>query len=70
MLAHKQAEHPSRSVPAGQRAAASGRAFRATNPDIVDACVAAGALCRRDLVISSDPDDLHAISRHLEIDHP
>jgi hypothetical protein len=37
MLAHKQAEHPSRSVPAGQRAAASGRAFRATNPDIVDA---------------------------------
>jgi len=49
-------------------------AARAGTTDIVDACVAEGALRRRDLVISSDPGDLHAIaaavSSHLEIDHP
>ena len=37
-------------------------------------CVVEGALRRRDLIISSDPGDLHAIaaasSSHLEIDHP
>ena len=42
--------------------------------DIVDACVVEGALRRRDLIISSDLGDLHAIaaaiSRRLEIDHP
>jgi hypothetical protein len=49
-------------------------AARAGTTDIVDACVAEGALRRRDLIISSDPGDLHAIaaavSSHLEIDHP
>jgi hypothetical protein len=42
--------------------------------DIVDATVVEGALRRHDIVISSDPDDLEAISgavhRQLEIDHP
>jgi hypothetical protein len=49
-------------------------AARAATTDIVDACVAEGALRRSDLVISSDPRDLHAIaaalSSHLEVDHP
>jgi hypothetical protein len=40
----------------------------------VDACVVEGALRRRDLIISSDPGDLHAIAsatiQLLEIDHP
>jgi predicted nucleic acid-binding protein len=49
-------------------------AARAAVTDIVDACVAEGALRRRDLVVSSDPGDLHAIAaainRRLEIDHP
>ncbi len=57
------------------RARATGTlAARAGTTDIVDACVAEGALRRRDLIISSDPGDLHAIaaavSSHLEIDHP
>jgi hypothetical protein len=49
-------------------------AARAATTDIVDACVVEGALCRRDLIISSDHGDLQAIaaaiSRRLEIDHP
>lgn len=59
----------------GIRAKATGRvAARAGTSDIVDATVVEGALRRRDLVISSDPDDLHAIAtalgRHIDIDHP
>jgi hypothetical protein len=54
--------------------AAGTLAARAGTADIIDACVAEGALRRRDLIISSDPGDLHAIaaaiSSHLEIDHP
>lgn len=49
-------------------------AARAGTADIVDACVVEGALRRRDLVVSSDEDDLQAIAsaadRRLEIDHP
>jgi hypothetical protein len=57
-----------------QARATGSLAARAATTDIVDACVVEGALRRGDLVISSDPGDLHAIaaaiSRHLEIDHP
>jgi hypothetical protein len=57
------------------RARAAGTlAARAGTSDIVDACVVEGALRRRDLIISSDAGDLHAIaaatSHHLEIDQP
>ena len=57
------------------RARATGAlAARSATTDIVNARVVEGALRRRDLIISSDPGDLHAIaaaiSRHLEIDHP
>lgn len=57
------------------RARAAGTlAAGAVTIDIVDACVVEGALRRRDLIISSDPGDLHAIaaatSHHLEIDRP
>jgi hypothetical protein len=49
-------------------------AAQAATTDIVDACVVEGALRRRDLVVSSDPDDLQAIAsatgHRLEIDHP
>lgn len=49
-------------------------AAKAGTADIVDAFVVEGALRRRDLVVSSDPDDLQAIAgaagRHLDIDHP
>ena len=49
-------------------------ADRAGTTDIVDACVVQGALRRHDLVISSDPGDLHAIAaaagHRLEVDHP
>ena len=49
-------------------------AARANTSDIVDACVVEGALRRRDLIISSDPDDLRAIAtalgHQLQIDHP
>jgi len=49
-------------------------AARAATTDIVDACVVEGALRRHDLVITSDPGDLHAIaaaiSEHLETDRP
>jgi hypothetical protein len=57
-----------------QARAVGSLAARATTTDIVDACVVEGALRRRDLVVSSDQDDLQAIaaavSRHLEIDRP
>jgi hypothetical protein len=49
-------------------------AARAATTDIVDACVVEGALRRRDLVVSSDYEDLQSIAaaaRHqLEVDHP
>jgi hypothetical protein len=52
----------------------SALAARAGTTDIVDACVVEGAVRRRDLVISSDPDDLQSIAsatgHRLEIDHP
>ena len=57
-----------------QARAVGSLAARAATTDIVDACVAEGAIRRRDLVVSSDPDDLQAIaaavSRRLEIDRP
>jgi predicted nucleic acid-binding protein len=58
-----------------QQARATGTlAARAATSDIVDACVAEGALRRHDLVITSDPGDLQAIaaavSQHLELDLP
>jgi hypothetical protein len=49
-------------------------AARAGVSDIVDVTVVEGALRRHDVVVSSDPDDLHAIAdaaaRRLEIDRP
>jgi hypothetical protein len=49
-------------------------ATRAGTSDIVDAFVVEGALRRHDLVITSDPGDLHAIaaafSQNLRTDHP
>ena len=49
-------------------------AARPRSTDIVDVSVVEGALRRHDLVVSSDPDDLHAIAdataRRLEIDRP
>jgi hypothetical protein len=49
-------------------------AARAGTSDIVDVCVVEGALRRRDLVVSSDEDDLRsiasAVSERIEIDHP
>jgi hypothetical protein len=58
----------------GQARAVGALAARAATTDIVDACVVEGALRRRDLVVSSDPDDLQSIAsatgRRLEIDHP
>ena len=49
-------------------------AARAAVNDVVDVTVVEGALRRRDLVVSSDPDDLRAIAdstgRRLEIDRP
>jgi hypothetical protein len=57
-----------------QARAGGSLAARAATTDIVDACVVEGAIRRRDLVVSSDPDDLQAIaaavSRRLEIDRP
>jgi predicted nucleic acid-binding protein len=54
--------------------AAGALAAMASTTDVVDACVAEGALRRDDLVVSSDPDDLRriadAVGRRLEIDHP
>lgn len=58
----------------GQARAVGSLAVRAATIDIVDACVVEGAMRRRDLVVSSDPDDLQAIaaavSRRLAIDRP
>jgi hypothetical protein len=49
-------------------------AAQAATTDIVDACVVEGALRRRDLVVSSDPDDLQSIAaasgHRLQIEHP
>ncbi len=46
----------------------------AARADVVDATVVEGALRRNDVVVSSDPDDLHvlaaAVHRHLEVDRP
>jgi hypothetical protein len=57
-----------------QALAVGSLAARAATTDIVDACVVEGAIRRRDLVVSSDQDDLQAIaaavSRRLEIDRP
>jgi hypothetical protein len=57
-----------------QARAVGALAARAGISDIVDACVVEGALRRRDLVVSSDPDDLRSIAsatgQRLEIDHP
>ena len=58
----------------GQARSVGSLAARAATGDIVDACVVEGALRRRDLVVSSDEDDLQAISaavsRRLEVDGP
>ncbi len=58
----------------GQARAVGSLAARAGTTDIVDACVVEGAMRRRDLVVSPDPDDLQviaaAVSRRLEIDRP
>jgi hypothetical protein len=58
----------------GQARAVGTLAARADTTDIVDAAVVEGALRRRDLVVSSDPDDLQAIASaadaRLEVDHP
>ena len=49
-------------------------AGKAATADVVDACVVEGALRRRDVVISSDPEDLKAlaaaVNRHLEVERP
>ena len=49
-------------------------AARAGASDVVDACVAEGALRRHDLVVTSDPDDLKglvdAVGGHLELARP
>jgi len=54
--------------------AAGATAARARTSDIVDACVVEGAFRRHDIVITSDPGDLHAIaaafSQDLRTDHP
>ncbi len=58
----------------GQARSVGALAARAGITDIVDACVVEGAIRRRDLVVSSDPDDLQSIAsdtgRRLEIDRP
>jgi hypothetical protein len=58
----------------GQARSVGVLAARAASTDIVDVCVVEGVLRRRDLVVSSDEDDLQAIanaaSRHLEVDRP
>ena len=57
-----------------QARAVGSLAARAATTDIVDVCVVEGAIRRRDLVVSSDLDDLQAIAaavnRRLEIDRP
>ena len=57
-----------------QARAVGALAARAPSTDIVDVTVVEGGLRRHDLVVSSDPRDLHAIAgaagRRLEIDRP
>jgi hypothetical protein len=57
-----------------QARAVGALAARAASTDIVEVTVVEGALRRHDLVVSSDPDDLHAIAeavgRRVEIDRP
>jgi predicted nucleic acid-binding protein len=58
-----------------EQARAVGRlAAKAGTNDIVDACVAEGALRCRDLVVTSDPGDLLAIAaavdHHLAVERP
>jgi hypothetical protein len=57
-----------------QARAVGALAGRAQVDDIVDATVVEGALRRRDLVVSSDPDDLREIAastdRRLEVERP
>jgi len=49
-------------------------AAKAGASDVVDACVAEGALRRHDLVVTSDPEDLKAfadaVGAHLELERP
>ncbi len=49
-------------------------AAKAATPDVVDSCVAEGALRRHDLVVTSDPEDLKgladAVGGHLELERP
>jgi hypothetical protein len=58
----------------GQARFVGSLAALAASTDIVDVCVVEGALRRRDLVVSSDEDDLlaipSAVSRRLEVDRP
>lgn len=58
----------------GQARTVGALAARADASDVVDAIVVEGALRRRDLVISSDPDDLRSIANaaghELEVEHP
>lgn len=58
----------------GQARLVGALATRAGTTDVVDATVVEGALRRRDLVISSDPDDLRliagAVNRRLEVQLP
>lgn len=58
----------------GRARAVGSLAARAGTSDVVDACVVEGAIRRRDLVLSSDEDDLGAIAaaagRRLEIERP
>lgn len=59
----------------GEQARAVGALLgKAGAADVVDGCVAEGALRRRDVVVTSDPEDLlalaTALNRHLEVEHP
>jgi hypothetical protein len=57
-----------------QARAVGSLAARSGTADVVDACVVEGALRRRDLVVTSDTDDLTAIAtavgRRLEVERP
>jgi hypothetical protein len=57
-----------------QARAAGELVAKAGTADTIDACVTEGALRRRDLVISSDVDDLQtlaaAVNRRLEVERP
>jgi hypothetical protein len=58
----------------GQARSVGQMAGRAGTSGIVDVCVIEGALRRRDVVVSSDSDDLRAIAaaldRRLHVEHP